>query len=187
MKTMETYFKEFDQILDPQYQQPPYDQEAYKNYTLINKSRYSRWFKKGVLSESLQNQIKAISKPQKWVLITAHWCGDAANIQPWIAQMLALNPLISVEVQIRDEKSEIEQYLTQGKRGIPKLIIRDENQEDLAVWGPRPQAAQSLYEALKADESLSGQEKQVALQKWYLQDKGKTFQAEMSQILHQLG
>ena len=45
-----------------------------------------------------------------------------------------------------NDNSEIESYLTNGSKSIPKLIIRDNDGKDLFVWGPRPFACQQQFD-----------------------------------------
>ena len=69
--------------------------EAMLHYTQMNVKRLERWMSKGELSAETITTIKAISQPQKWVVITEAWCGDAAHSIGFISKMAASNPLIS--------------------------------------------------------------------------------------------
>jgi hypothetical protein len=172
----------FENILTAETPVAPYDQADYIQYVELNHKRQDRWIKKGDILPETQAIIGAISTPQKWVLITEPWCGDAAHLSPFIAKMAELNPNIELTVQLRDSDSEIDQYLTDGGKSIPKLIVRNENNEDLFVWGPRPAAAQKIHlENLTSDKTM--EEKKVELQKWYNKDKGASMQAEIASLL----
>lgn len=184
--TLEEYRKLFDSILSGRYQQPPYDEEAYKNYVKLNKSRMARWDKQGSIDAELGNLIKAIDAPQTWVVITEPWCGDAANSIPLIEKMAAINPYISVVVQLRDSNSEIDQYLTNGGKAIPIVIARNAQGEDLFVWGPRPAEAQAMVMAQKADTNRSTEEKYSEVLQWYRQNKGVLIQEEFNALLKPL-
>jgi hypothetical protein len=178
------YQQQFDRILNEQNPQPPYDDEHYLEYTKLNASRQHRWLKKGILTPETISTIQSISEKQHWILITEHWCGDAAHNVPFIYLMAELNPNITLELQLRDsEGSEIDSYLTNGGKSIPKLIIRDTQGNDLHVWGPRPQACQVLFDELK-QQNKTFEDQKIALQKWYNEDKGITLQEEICDLLN---
>ncbi len=141
-----------------------------------------RWLKLGEINSELAKQISTINSEQKWVLISEPWCGDAAHILPFVKQLADLNSKITLEIQLRDENSEIEKYLTNSTRSIPKLIIRNKNSEDLLIWGPRSKKAQEFYQ--KLIESIENpQERKLELQKWYNLDKGVSFQEELLELI----
>ena len=173
------YTSYFEEILLGKVTNTPYDDPHFLEYTKLNYSRMSRWLKQGKLNEKLIEQIQKISNPQHWVLITEPWCGDAAHSVPFIKMLSDLNPLISLQIQLRDSPaSEIDQYLTNGGKSIPILIIRNADHEDLFVWGPRPHAAQLVYMEAKA-QNLEIEQQKIALQQWYNGDKGVSILEEL--------
>jgi len=177
------YLIEFERVLNSVPGEAPYDKAEYREYTKLNWSRMNRWLKKGELTASLQKVITQIDRPQRWIIITEPWCGDAAHTVPFIQLAAQLNPLIAIDYELRDRPPfRINEYLTNGGKSIPKLVIRDEHGTDLATWGPRPAACQKLYEELKA-ESADFDTLKVALQKWYNEDRGLSLQAELAALL----
>lgn len=177
------YLDTFGHILNNAAPQAPYDNAAYLDYTKLNWSRMNRWLKKGVLSTTLIEVVKEISHSQQWVVITEPWCGDAAHSVPFIQLASQLNPLISVEYELRDsEPFRINEYLTGGSRSIPKLIIRDSQGADLGTWGPRPVECQQLFDRLKV-ENADFETQKTALQHWYNADKGQSVQSELETVL----
>ncbi len=60
------------------------------------------------------------------------------------------------------------------------LIARDENNNDLFIWGPRPAEAQAFRDNLSAANTDSEAITQ-ALQHWYNTDKGKSLNTEILQ------
>jgi len=181
------YEKQFDEILDGKNTAYPYDTDEYINYVKLNKARMKRWAKVGKIAPDLAATLKNIQHTQNWILITEPWCGDAAHSHEFIKKSAELNPKISLTVRNRDAPdSEIDQYLTNGGKSIPKLIVRDADGQDLFDWGPRPKAAQELYMSQRTDTSLSNEDKKRALQSWYNKDKGTTIQQELNVLLGQL-
>lgn len=154
----------------------------YQHYIPLNKSRFTRSLKQGVITQELTEVIRAINEKQDWVIITEPWCGDAAQIVPYLFKIAALNPLINVLVQLRDSHSEIESYLSDGKMSIPKLIVRDKQGIDLFTWGPRPQKLETIYLELK-NKNENIDDMKTILQKWYNDDKGKEIQEEIMELI----
>ncbi|MFV0606006.1 MAG: thioredoxin family protein [Niabella sp.] len=177
------YLDYFNSIVDATDRTAPYDNDDYYQYTKLNKSRNNRWLKHSPLTkDTISYIVNEISQPQQWVVITEPWCGDAAHIVPVLYLMSELNPLISFTLQLRDIDSEIEQYLTNGSKSIPILIVRDEAGKDLFHWGPRSKEGTILFEQLKADQA-SFDDMKIALQEFYNADKGIGVQEEVVALL----
>ncbi len=180
------YTQLYEEILSGKITHSPYNDPHFVEYTKLNQSRSHRWDMKGVLIEQCISTIQSIDVPMHWILITEPWCGDAAHSVPFIAKMAALNPLIHLEIQLRDsDDSEIESYLTKGAKSIPMLVARNSFGEDLFVWGPRPQGCQELHQTLKAQE-VTFEELKTGLQQWYNADKGVSIQEEIVAQLQSL-
>jgi hypothetical protein len=173
------YQEYFQSILNTEHPKAPYDDPAYISYTKLNWSRQQRWIKVGELNKDLEVLIKRISKPQIWIVIAEPWCGDAAHIVPFIYKLSELNPLVTLDIQLRDKEPHlIQEYLSGQSKSIPKFIIRNEADDDLLVWGPRPAESQVLFDRLK-EEGADFEEFKTQLQHWYNKDKGKSLQEEL--------
>lgn len=182
--TIEVYEQQFQDILSGENSSYPYDSDDYVNYVKMNQARIKRWNKTGKLLPEATESIKNIKQPMNWVLITEPWCGDAAHSHAFIDKLARLNSNIELTIQNRDAaNSEIDQYLTNGGKSIPKLIVRDAEGNDLFSWGPRPKEAQALAMRLKVNESMSADEKKRALQSWYNKDKGRSIQEELVELI----
>ncbi|MCC2599085.1 thioredoxin family protein [Sphingobacterium sp. FBM7-1] len=177
--TFQEYVDYFDQILASPEDYDPYGNEEYLNYTKLNWSRMNRWLKRFEPQDAMKSLIASITEPQHWIVITEPWCGDAAHSVPQLYQMVRNNPNIDFEIQLRDsEPFLIEDYLTDGSKSIPKLIIRNDVGHDKVIWGPRPEPLQRIYMQMK-DEERPFEEIKEALQKWYNEDKGEILQREL--------
>jgi len=169
----------FQDILSDPNAPAPYNNIDYLDYTKLNWTRQQRWLKTGALDAVLAKKITDINQHQQWIIITEPWCGDASHTVPFIHMLTQLNPLINASYQLRDtEPFLIEQYLTNGGKAIPKLVIRNEAGDDLLNWGPRPVECQAIYSGLTAANADFNTIK-TELQKWYNQDKGQSFQREL--------
>lgn len=176
------YLEYTHQLLTTDPPPSPYNNPDYHHYTKMNETRMRRWVKTNPIVKETADLIKAISQPQHWVVITEPWCGDAAHIVPILYLMSALNDQVHFELQLRDSESEIDQYLTNGSKSIPILIVRDEAGNDLFHWGPRPKEGQEMYldlAARKADfETIKS-----AIQNYYNADKSLSTQQEVAALL----
>jgi thiol-disulfide isomerase/thioredoxin len=137
----------------------------------MNIQRMNRLDKTVVLNENLVQSTAALKQKQKWVVLTEGWCGDAAQILPILNKIAESTDKIELVCLLRDENLDImDLYLTNGGRAIPKLIIFDENLNELANWGPRPKEAHELYWGMKnaghGYEAIS-----TELHGWYARNK----------------
>jgi len=173
------YLSSFEDILSRKLRKKPYDNAAYLQYVKLNKSRMNRWLRTGLLKESTQQTIEKIREVQNWYIITEPWCGDAAHSVPFIYLLSELNQNIKLTLILRDSEPEwIERYLTNGSRSIPKLIVRNNYNEDLFTWGPRPKECQLLISELKKQQ-ISDEDIKTRAQEWYNKNKGISLQEEI--------
>jgi hypothetical protein len=177
------YLDLFQNIINGNIVSPPYNDPHYFEYTKLNLSRQNRWLKTGNLNEELINILHGIKEPLKWILITEPWCGDASHSVPFIAMLSEASDFIDLEIQLRDaEYSEIANYLTNGSKSIPILIVRNSEGKDVFTWGPRTVKCQDLYNTLKAQQ-MPFDDLKKALQEWYNKDKGQNIQEELVLLL----
>lgn len=181
--TFENYLQQFEDILNHPENHPTYQDDEYYQYTKMNWTRMGRWLKRFEPSEAFQQFVNTISEKQQWIIITEPWCGDAAHSVPMLTKMAAQNPNITVDIQLRDSAPFlIDSYLTNGGKSIPILIIRNQEDADLAVWGPRPKGCQDLFLSLK-EQGKDFSDIKEEIQKWYNTDKGVEIQKEIQALL----
>ena len=156
--------------------------ENYSAYLPLNRSRFNRIYKQFTPSALFIKRALQIKQETKWIIITEPWCGDAAQNVPILLKLIETIPNAKVHIELRDQSELIEQYLTNGGRSIPKLIIKDKNGHDLLMWGPRPAAAQTLFKTLKA-EGTELTALQKSLHGWYAENAGEAVQEEIYQLI----
>lgn len=162
----------------------PKQSEDLAFYTKLNLARMQRLNKKVELNEDLKAKVIQIEIPQTWYILTEAWCGDAAQNIPVLAAAALPNPLITVKLLLRDENPELmDAYMTNGGRSIPKLIAVDVDFNELFTWGPRPAGANELMLAYKANPVQTLKEFVEDIQRWYIADKTKSMQKELTEIL----
>ncbi len=157
--------------------------EALAHYTKLNLSRTNRILKTTELLPDVVAIVRQIDRPMTWLVIDETWCGDAAQSVPVLVRLAALNPLISLRLILRDQHPTVmDQFLTNGARSIPKVIVLDESLTVLADWGPRPAALQAQVMA----DRMAGIPSEVwheKIQLWYAHDHTISIQREFSNLL----
>ncbi len=178
----EEYVDTFSAILNGEIKEPPYDQPAYLEYVSLNYSRLKRWLKTIRIEQKIKDDLHRIVEPQTWILIVEPWCADAANSASVLYKMALESPLITLDIQLRDSPPYlIENYLTNGNKSIPILIVRDQSGKDLFTWGSRPGPCQQLA-ILNKKLAISDREKKALIQSWYNNDKGASVQEEVMSL-----
>lgn len=153
--------------------------ESMIEYAKMNIVRMNRWDKTTKLNDELKELLQNVPT-QKWLVINEGWCGDAAQNLPVINKMAELNENINLEIILRDQNLDImDEYLTNGGRSIPKLIVIDEHNEILFTWGPRPQKMQDKVVELKAANLPYAEE----VHKMYARDRAASIQSEFIALL----
>ena len=135
-----------------------------------------RWDKTAKVSDAMNIKIANFNKKVTWLVISESWCGDAAHIMPLINKVAELNGNIDYKVVLRDENEALmDQFLTNGGKSIPKLIMLDtETNTVLNTFGPRPTVATNMVQAYKTEHGMLTPEFKEDLQRWYNKDKGQS-------------
>jgi len=164
----------------------PNQTESLIFYSKLNNQRMTRLDKTLKLTPKFEEAVEAISCNLIWLVLTESWCGDAAQILPFLNKVATQSPKITMSLLLRDENLELmDNFLTNGGRSIPKLIIIDRDSHQVkGSWGPRPKPAQDMFEVYKTQkDKIDFKDFQVELQKWYLKDKAITIQEELMEFL----
>lgn len=158
--------------------------EALANYTMLNNRRMKRWDKTVKVSETLQEKIKNYTKEISLLVLTESWCGDAAHIIPVINKVAELNPKIKLELVLRDENEALmDNFLTNGRKSIPKLIAFNKDTEVDFTFGPRPYEATKMVVDYKAEHGKLTPEFKEDLQHWYNKNKGQAILSDLEKLL----
>jgi thiol-disulfide isomerase/thioredoxin len=154
-------------------------------YTMLNAKRMKRWDKTLKVNEAVKERIEKIDKKITWLVLTESWCGDAAHVVPVMQKVAELNTNINVKVVLRDENEDLmNNFLTNGGKSIPKLIMVDETSgEVINTFGPRPSGATQLVNDYKAKHGMLTPEFKEDLQRWYNKDKGQNAANDLVALL----
>lgn len=154
------------------------------HYSELNEVRMKRLVKTLKLDLEVEKALQNLKSKQTWLVISEGWCGDAAQILPIIKLMSEAYENIDLKLVFRDENDALmNQFLTNGSKSIPKLLLLDEAFNLINHWGPRPEGAKNLIIEYKAKHGIVDEAAKIALQKWYLDDKGISTMMEIVAIL----
>ena len=116
------------------------------------------------------------------LVITEPWCGDSLAIFPVVAKLFT-EAGCEIRVIRRDEHTDlIDQYLTDGGRAIPIVIVLDEGFNERFHWGPRPEQAQSIvteHKAAIAAGEIDKADIHKKVRELYARDHGKAVVSEL--------
>jgi thioredoxin-like negative regulator of GroEL len=155
-----------------------------KEYINLNQHRMNRVEKTYTVNEVLAQQVQRLTHKTYWLILTEHWCGDAAQTLPAFHKVAELsNGTIEMKLVYRDENPELmDAYLTGESRSIPKLIQLDAHYNVTGIWGPRPTEAQKLVKQLKSNPETAATYS-TELHKWYAHDKQKSLETEIAKLV----
>ena len=153
-------------------------------YSELNETRMNRLEKTIQILDAVQHKLQNLDKNYIWLVLSEGWCGDAAQIVPIIHKMAEASDKIDLRIALRDDNDALmQQFLTNGGKAIPKLIVLDSvTLEVVFDWGPRPQGAKQLILDYKAAHGVVDETAKIELQKWYLHDKGISIQNEIVEM-----
>ena len=182
------YLTLIDELVEDEKTTGPKQHEDLVYYTKLNNQRTTRLNKTIQVDPETASIVDHLEERYTWLVITESWCGDAAQILPLFNKLAIQNDRIDLKLVLRDEHEDLmNEFLTNGGKSIPKLIMLDENLQVRGTWGPRPKDAQTLYDAWKNDPNKPPyKEFQVDLQKCYLKDRGVSTFREIAEIIKKL-
>lgn len=159
--------------------------EDHLTFSILNDKRMDRLDKTLKVSAATQNSLENLEKGFTFLVIAEGWCGDAAQILPIINKVAEASEKIDFKIVLRDENEDLmNQYLTNGSKSIPKVLILDHDNKVLDSWGPRPAVASQMVVDYKAQKGSIDEEFKKNLQIWYNSDKGNNTQNELIGLLH---
>lgn len=158
--------------------------EQIREYINLNQHRIHRVEKTYTPSTVIIEQVKKMQRKIWWLIITEHWCGDAAQTLPALNKLAELSVgKIEIRLVYRDQNPALmDAYLTNEKRSIPRLIQLDEQLNVTGTWGPRPVEAQQLVKQVKSDPAIATNYA-TELHLWYAKDKLNSFEPEIIELL----
>lgn len=165
------------------------DQSEVKLYaTGLNIKRMDKWDKIAKFSPEVVERVNNLRCLYTWLVLTEGWCGDAAQIVPFAAKLASETPLINLKLILRDENPEVmDQFLTEGTKSIPKIVVLDDAFNVTADWGPRPKPAQEILRKHKTGPEWDKDAFHEDLHLWYAKDRGLHTMNELIDLVDQCG
>jgi len=143
--------------------------------TKLNASRLKRLDKTISIPEAATEHFRNLASQQTWLLIAESWCADAVQTIPVLHKITSISPKLNLKIVLRDENEELmNDFLTNGAKSIPKLIILDDSYKVIDTWGPRSKNATELVVNYKKEHGVIDDTFKRNLQVWYNQDLGKS-------------
>ena len=122
------------------------------------------------------------------LVITEPWCGDSFALLPVVKKISEANSIWKLKIILRDKNPDlIERFLTKGGRAIPIFLFLDYNCEYLYKWGPRPLAAQNIFEQFRTQINNGEIEKSkviLKIRQFYSKNKGKEASQEILNLIY---
>lgn len=181
------YCSLIDRMLEAGKTTGTHDTPELVEYARLNRQRMRRIEKTGGLRQDLLDILAGYKDhPVGMLVFTEGWCGDAAQIVPWIGKMgQASGHGLHITYLLRDSHLEwMDHFLTNGTRSIPKLVLYNLNDGTvLRTWGPRPATIAAQLAELKKDTTLPKEVIAENLHSWYNKDKGQAIQDDFVEYL----
>ena len=134
------------------------------------------------ISPPEEEEIKRI-KPLKVIVLTEPWCGDSLAIFPVVRRITEINGTWQMKILRRDENPDLmDQFLTRNARAVPVFLFLDEAGSLIFRFGPRPKAAQDIFEQYREEFKAGKMDKAEIIKKirnFYAKDKGKAIHTDL--------
>jgi thioredoxin family protein len=147
-----------------------------------NRDLWTGMYRIARIPEWAVNEARSTGTKHHLLVIAEDWCGDGTNTIPYLAKLADLSRSQELRILRRDEHPEVmDQYLTDGARAIPIVIVLDREFEELGHWGPRPEALQAWVRV--ASKTADKARLYPRVRRWYATDKGGSTLREVLALL----
>ncbi|HIG74316.1 MAG TPA: thioredoxin family protein [Bacteroidetes bacterium] len=161
--------------------------EAFLPTAEANADVWNHGWERARIPDAIQARADAIPGEWKLLVLSADWCGDAANSIPPLARLAERTEGLELRLLERDEHLDLmDEHLTDGKRAFPVVILLDAEGKERGWWGSRPAdlAAWVKSEGMKMESGPRYRE----VRKWYVRDRGlSTFHEVLTMLEHASG
>lgn len=129
-------------------------------------------------------QAESLEGDWKLLTIAEDWCGDASNTVPVVVRLAEAASNLDLRIVKRDENPELmDDYLTNGARAIPVVIVLDADFQPVGHWAPRPAELQEWVVREKRAGLRPSKEIYRESRRWYARDKGESTLLELLDVL----
>lgn len=160
------------------------ENDALFEFSKLNDKRMDRLDKTLKVTNETMLSLQQLKEPVTLLVISEGWCGDAAQIVPMVNKIADSSDYISIKIVLRDQNEPLmNQFLTNGSKSIPKVILLDANNNVLNSWGPRPSIATNMVLNYKKKNGGLDADFKRNLQVWYNKDRGISTQEDIVKLL----
>jgi hypothetical protein len=143
---------------------------------------WNQIYERAKLPQDILDSAASVRGQWHLLVLAEDWCGDVVHIVPFLARLTEAFPNFQLRILSRDENPDLmESHLTNGTRSIPVVMILDEDFQEVAWWGPRPQPLQELFHA--EIKHLPKEDQFPRVRAWFARDRGQT---SLQEILSRL-
>jgi hypothetical protein len=161
--------------------------EEYIGLLAENLELHQLHYKKFQMTQADEDQLKKV-KPLKILVLTEPWCGDSVAIFPVVRKMAEVCQW-PVKILRRDENLDLmDQFLTGNARAVPIFLFLNPDHTLIFRFGPRPEAAQAIFEQYREEFKAGRMEKSEIIKKirnFYAKDKGNAIFTQLLSLFHQ--
>ena len=130
-----------------------------------------------------EEQIIKDIKPLRILVLTEPWCGDSLAIFPVVRRIAEINGNWPLKILRRDENLDLmDQFLTRHARAVPIFLFLREDGSLIFRFGPRPRAAQAIFETYREEFKAGKIEKAEVIKKirnFYAKNRGNAILNEL--------
>ena len=160
------------------------DNDSLFQYSILNDKRMDRLDKTLAVSDETSDSVNNLYNPITFLVIAEGWCGDAAQILPILNKISESSKNIALKIVLRDKNERLmDEFLTNGSKSIPKIILVDKHGDVINTWGPRPSTATQMVLNYKQKNGRIDTTFKKDLQLWYNKDKGFSTQKDIINLL----
>lgn len=132
--------------------------------------------------EDLLQRARRLPGQWRFLVLSEDWCGDGANVLPYLARLVEGTPNLEMRILSRDENPDLmDDHRTGGARAIPVVMVLDEDFREVGWWGPRPAPLHDLF--MREIKPLPRPERYPRLRAWYAKDRGRTTLEEILSLV----
>ena len=143
---------------------------------------YHHHYNRTVVSEDDRNFLSNLPG-LNIAVISEPWCGDSMVILPVIQKWIDSFNHIKMRIFKREDNPDMmDNYLTNGARSVPKIILYDTEFNEIGTWGPRSKPAQKVfneYHKMLKDGTIEKSVVRNKIRRIYAMDRGKDIIAEI--------
>ena len=161
-------------------------ERRYRFYSKYNLERQERVEQEWRPSPEFVKAVDSMAGPLSFFFITDDWCIDSAYSLPLLHWISSRRSDIRLQIGLKNDNLQVlDQYLTDGARSIPKLIIENQAGETVAVWGPQPEEIRLIRKSLM-DNNAEGSVVSGTTIEWYANSGVLEVEKELGQLFSSL-